>query len=202
MHNKCQSIKKQSQVVNWEQEIKDGVRQGKYTPRQYLFFLLALGTGLNYDELAQIRYEDIKLSKEQINSIGRPREIMYIVLASRRYPDKTRRIIFPDNCKKMIKELIKENPDDVYLFQSKVLGYQNRPAAFWAPEYIRQFLQKSARESGIPTEAFGASMLRKTFGYFQLKYTGWTLRELQRYFEMRSINLLKEYLDITDEKFD
>jgi len=202
MHNKCQPIKKQSQVVNWEQTIKDGVRQGKYTQRQYLFFLLALGTGLNYDELAQIKYEDIELSTEQINPVGRPKELMYIMLDSKRYPRKIRKIIFPDNCRKMIKELIRENPEDVYLFQSKILGYQNRPPAYWAPEYIRQFLQRSAKESGIPTEAFGASMLRKTFGYFQLKYSGWTLRELQRYFEMRSINLLKEYLDISDEEFD
>ncbi len=40
------------------------------------------------------------------------------------------------------------------------------------------------------------------YDYFQLKYGDWALRELQRYFEMRSIKLLKEYLDITDGKFD
>jgi integrase len=199
MHNKCRPIKKQSLIVNWEQAIKEGIRRGEYTERQYLFFLLALGTGLNYDELAQIKYEDLKLSNEKINSSGPPVEIMYILLESKRYPEKTRRIIFPDNCRKMIKELIKENPNDVYLFQSKMFGYENRPAIYWAPEYIRKFLQKSAKESGMPTESFGASMLRKTFGYFQLKYSKWTLRELQQYFEMRSINLLKEYLDITDE---
>ena len=198
----CKVIKDVSIIVKWELAIRRGIRKGKFTERQYLFFLLALGTGLQFEELINIKYEDLKLVSRLTNGTGRPKELMYIELPSKFKRRKIREIIFPDNCKKKIEELQKKYSDDVYLFQNKSSNMIGKPPAAWTVTFIRNFLVESAEMGGVPAESFGASMLRKSFGYFQLKHGDWSLRDLQRYFEMRSVSLLKKYLDVTDEESD
>ncbi len=197
--NKCQIIKSAEQVAKWESEIKKRIKNGNMSSRQYLFFLLGLGTGLQTTELVQIKFEDLHIVKRQLNDNEQPQEIMYILLKSKLTRGKMKEIIFPEKCKNMIKEFRLKYPEDLYLFQNKAVNAKKDSPTVWSSFYIYQFLTESARASGITKGTISATTLRKTFGYFQLKYGDWSLLKLKWYFDMRSINLLKEYLGITDE---
>lgn len=198
----CKVIKDISLVMKWERAFKKRVKQGKFSERQFLFFLLGLGTGLQYEELIRIKYEDLKLKMLLTNAKGRPKEVMYIVLPSKSKRRKVREIMFPADCKKRIEQLRKEYSDDTYLFQNKSSNMVGKPPASWSVDTVRRFLTESAEAIGMSEESIGAALLRKTFGYLQLKHGGWTLRDLQQYFEMRSIKLVKEYVGITGKEFD
>ena len=195
-------IENPSITAKWERKIRKGVREGRYTDKQYLFFLMTLGTGLDIDEILRIKYEDLQLKSVHLKDKGRPKEFMYILLESRYKRKKHREILFPDKCKDLIREMRERYPDEVYLFQNNEFCQKNKPPIPWSGGYGRRFLAETAEASGISSERFGGHMLRRTFGYFQLKYVGWTLQDLREYFEMRTVGELKSYLGITDEKFD
>ncbi len=189
-------------VAKWERKIKKGVKLGLYTDKQYLFFLLALGTGLDVDEIIPIKYEDLQLKSVHVKAKGRPKEFMYIELPSKFKRKKCREILFPDKCRDLIGEMREKYPDEVYLFQNNEFCNRNKPPIPWSGGYVRTFLADSAAASGISSERFGGHMLKRTFGYFQLKYDGWTWQDLRVHFEMRTVKDVKDYLGITDEEFD
>jgi integrase len=197
--NACKVIKDISTIAKWELYIKKGVKQGKYKQKHYLLFLLGLGTGLQFPELINLKYTDLKVKPGNETSDGK--EQMYIVLKSKYSRIIEREIVFPEKCKKLVDEIHIERPDEIYLFQSESMNKKNKLSS-WTTPYVRRFLEETAVAAGISNDCIGVTMLRKSFGYFQLKYGDWKLRDLQRYFEMRSINLLREYLDLSDDEFN
>ncbi len=185
-------IKNALDLRKWDQYIEANCSRKIHT-----YFLLGLDLGLLPTFLLTLKWDDIKLEKKG-NLIGKVEP--YILMPSK-IQDEPRKFYFNDRTLAALDKLRSENPDDVYIFQNSYRNSKKDKPAPMTSRYISSCLSDAAKKSQITLPGdVGAVTLRKCFGYHHLVHGDWSLHEMMRYFEQRSLSFTKHYLDITDEK--
>ncbi len=188
-------IKDYTKVIKWENKINSLVKKGKYNYKHLAYFTLGLGTGLQPGILQNLKWEDIK-TKESDGE-----KYQYITIKSSLII-KTKEIPFSEKASQILAKLRESKPNDIYVFQSEKPTLNK--IAPWSLSYIGSFLSESAKDSGIiedGTHVWNLT-LRKTYGYFMVTIDKWTIRDLQREFEMRTQELTRQYIGLTDEEVE
>ncbi len=176
---------------------------GKYieehcSPKLYTYFVIGLDVGLSPTFLCALKWEDIK-TEQSGGAI--PFVTTYLLIPSK-IQEEPRKIIFSPVSVTALNKLRERCPADIYVFQSESPNSKKNAK----PVTLRSLgvqLRDSAEKSGIPLPgAVGALTLRKSFGYHHIVHGTWTLHEVMRYFEQRSFQFTRNYIDLTNEKIN
>ena len=159
------------------------------------YFVLGLDTGLAPYLLCNLKWADIRQEKQ-----SEPIEVIdYYLQVPSKIQVEPRKIYLSGKSVAVLRQLREKYPEDVFIFQSAAPGSRKKAKAIHESA-LRQILRQSAKEIGImKDEAVGPITLRKSFGYHHLVHGTWSLHELMRYFEQRSLKATKNYVCITDE---
>ena len=185
-------VKSVKDLRKWEKYIE---KNGSL--KQLAYFVLGLDTGLAPYFLCNLKWEDIRQEKQTA-----PIEVIdYYLLVPSKIQEEPRKIYLSSKSVNILRQLRDKKPDDVFVFQSEAPNRKRvKPIHESA---MRHMLRESAKDAGIAKgEAIGPITLRKSFGYHHLVHGTWSLHELMRYFEQRSLKATKNYVDITDERIN
>jgi len=185
-------VKSVKDLRKWEKQIE---KSGSLKLLSY--FVLGLDTGLPPCFLCNLKWADIQHEKQS----GPIEVIDHFLLVPSKIQDEPRKIYLSSKTIAVMRQLREKYPEELYVFQSNSPNQKKlRPVHENA---MRQMLRESAKEAGIAKdEAIGPITLRKSFGYHHLVHGTWTLHELMRYFEQRTLKATKTYVDITDESIN
>ena len=186
-------VKSVKDLRKWEKYIE---KNGSL--KQLAYFVLGLDTGLAPYFLCNLKWEDIRQEKQTA-----PIEVIdYYLLVPSKIQEEPRKIYLSSKSVNILRQLRDKRPDDVFVFQSEAPNCRKKIKPIHEPA-MRHMLRESAKDAGIAKdEAVGPITLRKSFGYHHLVHGTWSLHELMRYFEQRSLKATKNYVDITDERIN
>lgn len=108
-------------------------------------------------------------------------------------------IYLPPGKLTVLDQLRKNNPEDIYLFQSRSRSVSKIPKPLTI-QRITVELKIAAVNCGIITkdEPLGVMTLRKCFGYHHIVHGNWSVHEMMRYLEAHSLSATKRYLCLPD----
>ena len=149
--------------------------------RDYLFFLLGIGTGLKLMELLNLQVRDISSTVEYIG-VNREGSGEYLAVK------------LPDELKEELQRYVVGKKPEDYLLPSR--KGENKPIKRKAAHGILKRL-----EDDLNLPPIGALTLRKTFGYHYYQETGETLY-LQKLFNHEYAATTLRYIDITHENMN
>ena len=182
-------IKSLEELMRWKRYIRD-----HYNQREYLFVELALDTGTFPASLLDLKWDDLKSEECDFPAVVRyyfllPREIQS--------PQKYKHVI-SNRTFELLKELRKQFPNDVYIFQTQSPNTSKKPPKPWSIAYIGRILRESALAAGLK-ETISPLTLRKSYGYHMVVHGTWTLRQLQQRFGQPRLSTTRKYINITNE---
>lgn len=185
-------IKSVQDLCTWENYLK---ANGPEKIRA--FFRLGLDTGMHPSFLQRLKWSDLKI-EEQGSHLKRT-DIYFEVATNVEWDRPCKKIYLCDRSIEVLDQLREHYPDDIYLFQSRSPHARKNPSPLTI-QRITLELKRTAVASGIigEDEPFGAVALRKSNGYHQIMYGGWTVHQMMRYLAQRSMKITREYLDLPE----
>lgn len=185
-------IKSVLDIRQWEKILeKDGPE------KIHVYFRLGLDTGMLPSFLQKLKWTDLK-TEEQGEHLKRTG--IYFKVATKVEWDKPYKKIYLSDCSmKLLDQLRTHHPDDIYIFQSRSPHARKNPRPLTI-QRITLELKRTAVASGIipEDEPFGVVALRKCFGYHHVVHGNWTVHEMMRYLEQRSLKITSQYLDLPE----
>lgn len=176
-------------LMRWRKYVKC-----HYSQKHYVFFILALDTGIAPGKLLKLTWEQIENQTIFDPVSGEQLEMTLLRLLELTKAGNKKLIKISDEDAQEIKQLRAGMVDDVYLFQTETRRLSGI-AQPWSQGYVTAFLKESAASSGLQ-EKVGFLTLQKTWGY-QLAVRGnYTLSEIQRILGQRSLAATRSYLDV------
>lgn len=186
-------VKSVKDLRKWEKHIEENG-----SLKLLAYFVLGLDTGLAPYFLCNLKWEDIQHEK-QTTLIE---VIDYYLLVPSKIQEEPRKIYLSSKSVNILRKLREKKPDDIFVFQSEAPNCRKKIKPIHE-NAMRHMLRESAKDAGIAKgEAIGPITLRKSFGYHHLVHGTWSLHELMRYFEQRSLKATKNYVGITNERIN
>ena len=179
-------------LMRWRKYVKC-----HYSQKHYVFFILALDTGVAPGKLLKLTWKQIENQTIFDPVSGEQLEMTLLRLSELTKAGNKMLIRISDDDAREIKQLRAATANDVYLFQTETRRLSGI-AQPWSQGYVTAFLKESAASSGLQ-EKVGFLTLQKTWGY-QLAVRGnYALSEIQRILGQRSLTVTRSYLNITNE---
>lgn len=179
-------------LMRWRKYVKY-----HYSQKHYVFFILALDTGVAPGKLLKLTWKQIENQTIFDPVSGEQLEMTLLRLSELTKAGNKMLIRISDDDAREIKQLRAATANDVYLFQSETRRLSGA-AQPWSQGYVAAFLKGSATSSGLQ-EKVGYLTLQKTWGYQLAVRENYALREIQRILGQRSLTVTRSYLNITNE---
>ncbi|NPV89931.1 MAG: tyrosine-type recombinase/integrase [Firmicutes bacterium] len=158
----------------------------KENPRNYLFFILGINTGIRADDLLNLKVEDVIDSSGQVKN--------YLNVSDRNGQEIS--LFLNEMVKETIKNYLEGLGDlkrEQFLFASRKGG--NRPISRVHAWHV---LNDAAQRVGISSN-IGTNTLRKTFAYHALSQ-GVDIFHLQKIFNHLSPCITMKYIGVTESE--
>lgn len=179
-------------LMRWRKYVKC-----HYSQKHYVFFILALDTGIAPGKLLKLTWEQIENQTIFDPVSGEQLEMTLLRLSELTKAGSKMLIRISDDDAQEIKQLRAATANDVYLFQTETRRLSGT-AQPWSQGYVTAFLKESAASSGLK-EKVGFLTLQKTWGYQLVVRGNYALSEIQRILGQRSLAATRNYLNITDK---
>jgi integrase len=147
--------------------------------RDYILFLLGIGTGLRISDILQLRKQDLLDTH---------------IITREKKTGKLKRLRITPSIRKELNEYLKDLEDDEYVVKSRQ-GF-NRPI-----DRSRAYTILKSAASHCNIKEIGTHTLRKTFGYHFYKQTG-DIAMLMKLFNHSDEQITLRYIGITQESMD
>ena len=186
-------IKTIMELRRWEKELSKNGPQ-----KIHAYFRLGLDTGMLPSILQQLKWEDLKVEEE--GNHLKQTKVYFNVPSKTEWNKPFRKIYLPQSSITILDKLRQNNPDDIYLFQSRSPSVSKTPNPLTV-QRITVELKKAAVNCGIisENEPLGVMTLRQCFGYHHIVHGNWSVHEMMRYLEAHSLNSTKKYLCLPDD---
>lgn len=188
----AQPVKDLGGLIRWRKYVKC-----HYSQKHYVFFILALDTGIAPGKLLKLTWEQIENQTIFDPVSGEQLEMTLLQLSELTKAGNKMLIKISDDDAQEIKQLRAATVNDVYLFQSETRRLSGT-AQPWSQGYVTAFLKGSAASSGLK-EQVGFLTLQKTWGYQLVVRGNYALGEIQQILGQRSLAATRSYLNLTDE---